>query len=466
MSLPPLTATLADFCVSLDAGSLDPSVVTQTGRLLLDYLGVASRGALSPSTQALFRALKALGLVEGDEPLAATCWNAQPLASALIHGTSAHSLELDDLHNASSLHPGVVIFPAALAAAQLTQAAPLDFVGAAVVGYEVATRLGAAVNPATHYARGFHPTATCGQFGAAAAAGRLLGLSSEGLAHAWGICGSQAAGSMAFLSEGAWTKHLHAGLAAEGGLKAAMLAREGFRAPTAIFEDPLGFFHAYAVEPEVAPMVEELGQRWAVLDTSLKPHACCRYMQPAIDGLIALAEQNSLAPEEVATVTVHCLPAGFMIIAEPSERKADPRRTTEAQFSMPFGAAVALARRRAGLDDFSDEALGDPTIRALIPKVRCVKDEELGRAWPERWPAVVVVETQDGRRLTLRVDDPKGDPANPLTEAEIVGKFTELTTPCYSADHRAQLIEAALGIGNLESLEPLWALLAEETKTA
>ncbi|MCZ6700251.1 MAG: MmgE/PrpD family protein, partial [bacterium] len=116
--------------------------------------------------------------------------------------------------------------------------------------------------------------------------------------------------------------------------------------------------------------------------------------------------------------------------------------------------------------DFSDEALGDPTIRALIPKVRCVKDEELGRAWPERWPAVVVVETQDGRSLTLRVDDPKGDPANPLTEAEIVGKFTELTTPCYSADQRAQLIEAALGIGNLESLEPLWALLAEETKTA
>ncbi len=459
MTRPPLTATLAEFCANLDPGVLGPPEVAQTGRLLLDFIGVAARGCQSPSTQALSRALKTLGAWEGDEPLTAFDRTTPPLAAALLLGTAAHSLELDDLHNASSLHPGVVVFPAALAAARLTGATPLDLVAAAVVGYEVATRAGAAVNPETHYARGFHPTATCGAFGAAAAAGRLFGLSPDGLAHAWGVCGSQAAGSMAFLSEGAWTKHLHAGLAAQAGLGAAILAREGFRAPTAIFEDPLGFLHAYAVEPKPARLVEGLGKRWAVADTSLKPHACCRYMQPAIDGLIAIAQENDLAPEDVAAVEVHCIPAGFMIIAEPAERKADPRHTMEAQFSMPFGAAVALARRRAGLDDFAEEALGDPTIRNLLPKVRCIKDEELGRAWPERWPAVVVVETQKGDRHTRRVDDPKGDPANPLTDAEIVEKFTALTSPAYTVEQREQLIEVALSVGSLDTLEPLWALL-------
>ncbi|MFQ6672549.1 MAG: MmgE/PrpD family protein, partial [Candidatus Tectimicrobiota bacterium] len=317
------TATLAHFCATLEPDGLGPPVATQTGRLLLDFLGVAARGSQSPSAGALARALEALEVGDGAQPLIATARTAPPLAAALVHGTAAHSLELDDLHNASSTHPGVVIFPAAIAAAQLTQASPRVFIAAVVVGYEVATRVGSAVNPATHYARGFHPTATCGAFGAAAAAGRLLGFSAEGLAQAWGICGSAASGSMAFLSGGAWTKHFQVGLAAKNGLQAAMLAREGFRAPRAIFGDPLGFLTAYAVEPKPARLTEALGERWAVQEVSPKPHACCRYMQPAIDGLIALADEYDLSPEDVAAVTVHCLPAGFRIIAEPADQKAN-----------------------------------------------------------------------------------------------------------------------------------------------
>jgi 2-methylcitrate dehydratase PrpD len=459
MTRPFLTATLAEFCVNLDPAALGPPEVAHTGRLMLDFLGVAARGLDSPSTQALSRSLESLGSLGNDRPALAFDPTTPPLSAALLLGNAAHSLELDDLHNASSLHPGVVVFPAALAAARLTGSTPLDFVAAVVVGYEVATRVGEAVNPETLYNRGLHPTATCGGFGAAAAAGRLLGLSPEGLARAWGVCGSQAAGSMAFLSEGAWTKHLHAGLAAQAGLNAAMLAREGFRAPTAIFEDPLGFLHAYAVESRPDRLVGGLGKRWAVTETSLKPHACCRYMQPAIDGLIALAEENDLAPDQVASVTIHCIPAGFLIIAEPTEKKADPQRPTEAQFSMPYGAAVAIARRRAGLDDFADDALRDPTIRELLPKVHCIKDEELGRTWPERWSAVVAVETQNGERHTRRIDDPKGDPANPLTDAEIVEKFTGLASSFYPASHLERIIDAALSVGTLETLDTLWALL-------
>lgn len=458
MTIPSLTATLADFCADIGFQALDSGLAGQTGLLLLDFLGVAARGILSPSTQAMLQAHEEMGQGEGELPIIGTTRKASAPGFALIHGAAAHSLELDDLHNASSLHPGVAVFPAACAAAQLTQAQPADFVAAVVAGYEAATRLGEAVNPATHYERGFHPTATCGVFGAATAAGKIFKLSAEKIGQAWGICGSMASGSMAFLSGETWTKHLNAGWASQAGLTAAMLARHAYRAPKAIIEEPLGFLHAYAEEPRPDRLVAKLGERWAVLETSLKPHACCRYMQPAIDGLITLAEENDLDPMKVASVTVHCLPAGFRLIAEPPEQKADPQRTTEAQFSMPFGAAVALVRRRAGLDEFGEDALRDPAIRSLLPKIRCIKSEELGKMWPERWSAEVEVKTTDGGRFNQRVENPKGDPTNPFTEAELVEKFLELTAPCLPAEQRERLAEAAKGVGRLKTMDTLWEL--------
>jgi 2-methylcitrate dehydratase PrpD len=464
--MPPLSLTfsLADFCTSITPESIENNLVDQTGLLLLDHLGVTARGIQSPSAKALIQAQEYMGFPEGIQLLIATSRTTSATNSALLHGLAAHSLELDDLHNASSLHPGVVVFPSVFAAAQLARTRPMTLIAAVLTGYEVATRVGEAVNPASHYIKGFHPTATCGVFGAAAAVGKILELSSEDLAEAWGICGSMAAGSMAFLSGDAWTKHLHAGWAAKAGLKAAVMARHGFRAPKTILEDPLGFFHAYADSPYPDRLTAELGKRWAVMETSLKPHACCRYMQPAIDGLIALAEEHDLDPRGVSAVTVHCLPAGFPIIAEPHEKKADPQRTSEAQFSMPFGATVALVRRRAGLEEFGEEALGDPTVRALLPKVRCIKDEALGALWPKKWSAVVEVTTTDGRRLNRRVEDPKGDPTNPFTEAEIVDKFIGLTSSCYSTEHGNKLAEAALGVGRLKALDTFWRLLPSGSK--
>jgi 2-methylcitrate dehydratase PrpD len=181
-------------------------------------------------------------------------------------------------------------------------------------------------------------------------------------------------------------------------------------------------------------------------------------MQPAIDGLISLAKEHDLDPAEVAAVTVHCLPAGFRLIAEPAEQKANPQETTEAQFSMPFGAAVALARRQAGLDEFGEKALGDPTIRGLLAKVRCIQSKELGKIWPKQWSAEVEVETTDGRRLACRVENPKGDPTNPFTEAELEDKFSELAAPCLPVEQRGRLAEAAKGVGRLRTMDTLWGL--------
>lgn len=454
-----LTSNLAEFCTSITGDSIEESLVDQAGRLLLDHLGVAARGMRGPSAKALIQAQEFTGFPQGGQPLVATKRTTSAENSALLHGLAAHSLELDDLHNSSSLHPGVVVLPATCAAAQLARAAPMALVAAVVAGYEAATRIGEAVNPASHYRRGFHPTATCGVFGAAAAAATIFELTCEELAEAWGVCGSLASGSMAFLSGDTWTKHLQAGWAARAGLAAAAAARQGFRAPKNILEGPLGFLHAYAVEPSPERSIADLGRRWAVLETSLKPHACCRYMQAAVDGLIVLSKEHDLSAKDVSAVTVRCLPAGFPLIADPPEKKAVPRSTTEAQFSMPFGAAVAIVRRRASLQDFGEEALRDKEVRALLPKVRCVSDVELGSLWPKKWGAVVEVETTDGAHLSRRVEEPKGDPENPLTGVEILDKFLELTAPCYSAEHCRTLAEAALGVGRLKTLDTLWELL-------
>jgi 2-methylcitrate dehydratase PrpD len=221
-----ITELLVRFCHQLSGERLPRDVVEKAKSHTLDFFGVASRGSLSDSSLAIARFLQALKGI-GEAVVVGTPLLAHPTYAALANGAFAHSLELDDVERESSLHPGVAVFPAALAAAELTQADGKRFIAAVVAGYEVTIRLGKALKPSAHYGRGFHPTATCGTFGAAVAAGKLLGLNEQQLLHAFGIAGSQAAGLMEFLADGAWTKRLHPGWAAHAGLIAALLAREG-----------------------------------------------------------------------------------------------------------------------------------------------------------------------------------------------------------------------------------------------
>ncbi|MBC7324163.1 MAG: MmgE/PrpD family protein, partial [Moorella sp. (in: Bacteria)] len=175
--------------------------------------------------------------------------------------------EMDDVSNEASLHPGVAVFPAALSAAQVNGCSGKDFLAAVVLGYEVMVRLGKALGPAKHYAQGFHPTGTCGVFGAVAAAGKIMDLSEEQLVSAFGIAGSQAAASMEFLSDGTWTKRLHPGWAAHSGLLAVFLAKKGFKGPSSILEGKSGFLRAYSPDPDYAKVTENLGQSYAIMRT-------------------------------------------------------------------------------------------------------------------------------------------------------------------------------------------------------
>ena len=354
--------------------------------------------------------------------------------AALANGTSAHSIELDDTHQGGSIHLGVSVFSTALAVAEQVGASGKDFIAASVAGFEAAARLAMALRPKEHYARGFHPTATCGTFGSAVAAAKLLGLNEVQLVSALGIAGSQAAGSMEFLTDGAWTKRLHPGWAAFSGIHAALLAREGFIGPATIVEGKDGFLKAYSLHADPGKVSDGLGVDFQILQTAVKPHSCCRYTQAPIDATLQLVKEHSLQPRDIERVTIGMLETGIPVICEPAERKRHPAGIVDAQFSLPFGIAVALIKRRAGLEEFSQPVLNDPLIQEVMAKVGYTRDPELERNYPREWPAWARAKLKDGREVFAHVRYPKGDPENPLSWAELIEKYHGLAEAVWEKD--------------------------------
>jgi len=414
--------SFADSLVALASGELPPAVLARANVLLKDHVGVTIGGAPADSSVAVRRALGGLGATGRATVVGATDRFPPPHA-ALANGAAAHALEMDDTHQGGSIHLGVSVFPAALAAAELSPATGERVLRAAIAGYEAAARLAMALRPAAHYRRGFHPTGTCGAFGAATAAALVLGLDVDGVAAALGIAGSQAAGSMEFLTDGTWTKRLHPGWAACAGVHAAALARAGFRAPTTIVEGRFGFLHAYSDEADVDALA--VGGEPEIMRTAIKPHACCRYMQGPIDAALALRARGR-GIEAIERIEVGMLDAGFAIVCEPADAKRRPASVVDAQFSLPFGVALALVRGVAGPDDFAPDAWNDHRVRALMDRVVAVRDPALDARFPREWPCWVRVVSANGTIDEARVDHPRGDPENFPSASELDGKFRSL----------------------------------------
>src|SRR5690606_6966534 len=216
-------------------------------------------------------------------------------AAALLNGALGHSLDFDDTHSDSSLHPSAPVIPAALAAAELTDASGEDLLAAIVIGFEVACRIGMALDPTAHYARGFHPAATAGNFGAAAAAGRLMKLDTVQMASAFGVAASQASGSLQFLENGAWNKRYQVGEAAMKGLMAASLAAENFVGAVEALDGRHGFLKGYSDGANPARVTAGLGEVWETMRIGVKPYPACRYSHAAVDGILALRARHDLA---------------------------------------------------------------------------------------------------------------------------------------------------------------------------
>jgi 2-methylcitrate dehydratase PrpD len=434
------TKTLAGKCMQIELKTLPESTVDRAKYFLLDYIGVAARGALSDSSKPVHTLVTDLNATGKGAVIIGTPLRATPTYAAIANGAAAHSLEMDDVTNEASLHPGVAIMSAAFDAGYLGNASGGQFIEAVVAGYEVMIRLGICLNPSAHYKQGFHPTATCGTFGSAIAAGKLLGLNRAEMVNALGIAGSQTAGSMEFLTGGAYTKRLHPGWAAHAGIIAALLAKQGFTGPDTIIEGQSGFLKAYSPQSDLSKLFNDWGRPYKIEQTSIKPHSCCRYKQGPLDCILEIMRRQSLKPKDIETVTIAVLKTGVPIVAEPKEVKYNPKSVVDAQFSMPFGAAVAILNGKATLNEYVEKNLKDPAVREMMARVVCVQDDEIEREFPKKWPARVSIKTKNGKEYSTRIDAPKGDPENPLTWDELIEKFNTLSSPVFTEGRIKEIV--------------------------
>jgi 2-methylcitrate dehydratase PrpD len=313
---PHYTRELVEFLHPLQAGDLPPEVLDRARYFLLDYLACAIRGSREESSAAVQRMVQRIG-GDGCCTVIGTRMRTIPSLAAMANGAAAHGIEMDDTHSAGSIHLGAIMYSAALALAETMPDASSDaFFAAVVAGYEAAARIAMAVQPKEHYALGFHMTPTCGVFGAAITSAKLLGLTAEQTLCAVGIAGSTAAGSMEFLADGAWTKRIHPGLAAQNGIQAALLAAEGFTGPLRILEGRDGFLQGYSRQPIPELLTEDLGESFEILRTAVKPHACCRYMQGPIDAVLAIMREHNLQSSQIQRIEVAVLAAGWGLVAD------------------------------------------------------------------------------------------------------------------------------------------------------
>ncbi|MDQ1439741.1 MAG: hypothetical protein QOK43_3370 [Acidimicrobiaceae bacterium] len=353
-------------------------------------------------------------------------------SAALVNGTLAHSLDFDDTHLPSVLHPSAAVVPAALAVAERVGASGPAMLAAAAVGIEVTCRLGMAgydeeLGNSVFFERGQHATAICGAVGAAVAAGMLSGLDEDGLTSVIGIAASMGSGVIEANRTGGTIKRVHCGWAAHAGVVAADLARHGLTGPPTVIEGRFGFLQAFCGDRvHVERVTDGLGEDWETLGVFVKPYPCNHFTHAGIDAALALRARG-IDPASIRALTLGVPAPVLRTIAEPPEEKAHPRSGYHAAFSGPYTVAAALLGG-GGLgvfhEDFTDAAAADPARLALAARVRCVADDESTAIFPRQFPAVLTAELADGSTVTERVRENRGGPQRPLSDAEASAKFT------------------------------------------
>ena len=453
-----ISERVARFVSDLNPEKLPADVIEMAKLCVLDWMGSAIAG----STTRPIRLLVQVATELGGRPQATMIPNGLQTSchlAAMVNAASSHAVEMDDLHKPSVLHPAATVIPAALAVAERDGRSGADLLTAIVAGYEVAIRIGEALGP-SHY-QFWHTTATCGVFGAATAAGKLLRLTPEQMVWALGSAGTQSAGLWEFLVDGAMSKQLHPAKAAADGLLAVLLAQQGFTGATKSIEGEKGLARAASTTRDLDRLTDGLSDRpLRILENSFKAHAACNHIHSTIDAVLALKAKHHLDPAEVRKIHVRLYSAAIDLL-----EKVQPTSAYAAKFSIPYCIATALLHGHVGLDDFTEEGIRNPTVQRLMAAVELERDPQLDQVYPDRWPAIVTVETVTGERREAGVDYPKGDPNNPMSREDLIEKFHILTTRIIRERLRDQVIERCLTLDTLQNVQQLWTGVDLTTKS-
>ena len=424
-----LLQQLSQFAARVTYKSLPPTVIASVKDRVLDTLGLCLAAApLETSTMAVSLA-QSWGINEEATTIGFP-HKLPAVSAAFVNGVLAHSLDFDDTHLPSVLHPSASIIPAALAAGEATNASGQDVIAAAAAGYEVCVRTGMAaydreLGNSIFFERGWHATSICGTLAAAVVAAKLYGLDADGIGHALGIAASMGSGIIEANRAGGSVKKMHCGWAAHAGLIAAQSARAGFTGPPTALEGRFGFYQAFC-EGKFFPVeiTEGLGTHWYIPGIFYKPYPANHFTHAGIDA--AMRMRTRVAIEDIASIELGVASPTLRTIAEPREQKIRPQSGYHAQFSGPFTVATALlggGGLGVWLDDFTDAQVRDPHYLELAAKVQVVANAECDAIFPNQFPAVLRVQTKMGEALEEKVLANRGGPDNPLSAEELQIKF-------------------------------------------
>ncbi len=446
-----LVETIADFVVAEKFEDLPPITVQKAKEFALDVIGCMIGSSKRPQINILTEVVTA----EGGNPrssVVAHGLKTSMMNAALMNGTSGHALDFDDDHREGTMHPSVAVFPAVFAVGENRHVSGKEFLLSYILGLEVMIRIGESLLGKSYY-QGFHPTGTCGVFGAAAGTAKVMGLDALRTKYAVGIAGSFSAGTQECTGEGAWQKPLQAGHPAMGGVLAAGLAEKRFIGSGTVLDGKDGLIRALSFKDQFdyGRITDTLGKQWEMKDTSIKLYACCRFNGPVFDCALDLYRQG-VRSDNLKKVTAKVGDFSIKMLCNPIETKLRPVTHVDAQFSLPWAIATAICKNSGSIENFSVEALKDAEVLATAEKVAWELDPAAEAMYPKAYPATLIAELKDGRIIQAHIDYPKGDPENPATKEEIVAKFHALTGKYLDKEKREKIIRT---VDRLEQLKDI-----------
>ena len=452
---PLISRTLAQFAHDLTLDAIPQEVRERAKHLILDATGIAYASGGYDFAHKTLTAIAGLGGA-GYVPVIGLPQRLSPRDAALVNGILAHGLDFDDTHTGGVIHSTASVWPAVLSAAFMRGKSGADLLVGYVAGVEAATRLGAVGSGHFHQV-GFHPTGVIGIFGCTLAAGRLMGLSPQAMTMAQGIALSMAAGSLEFLEDGAWTKRMHPGWAAQSGITAAALGREGFVGPTRAYEGRFGVFNAYLQggleDDRMGRATAGLGSIWETTAIAVKPLPACHFTHACADAAMILARQHQFEIGDI--VRIKALVPGEVVktVCEPVANKRRPANAYDAQFSIPYLVAASLIRGRFTLAELEPEALSDGAILRLCDLVDYEVDPR--STFPRHYTGEVQISLRDGRVLMHREAMNRGCADRPLSNAEIVEKYAGNARLRLSARQAAEVQAAVLALDETADARPI-----------
>ena len=452
---PLISRTLAQFAHDLTFEAIPQEVRERAKHLILDATGIAYASGGYDFARKTLTAIAGLG-GSGSIPVIGLPQRLSPRDAALVNGVLAHGLDFDDTHTGGIIHATASVWPAVLSAAFMRGKSGADLITAYVAGVEAATRLGAVGSGHFHQV-GFHPTGMIGVFGCTLSAGTLMGLSPQALTMAQGIALSMAAGSLEFLEDGAWTKRMHPGWAAQAGITAAALGREGFVGPTRAYEGRFGVFNAYLQggleDDRMGRATAGLGSIWETSAIAVKPLPACHFTHACADAAAILARQHKFEIGDIERIKALVPSEVVKTVCEPVANKRRPANAYDAQFSIPYLVAASLIRGRFALAELEAEALGDEAILRVCDLVDYEVDPR--STFPRHYTGEVQIALRDGRVLMHREAMNRGCADRPLSNAEVVEKYTDNARLRVSARQAAEVQAAVLALDQAPDVRPV-----------